>query len=57
MTTTTQRNWRAIVEAVDENFLKEALRPVAYRFSNGREFRDYPGSGPYAKPETPEETP
>jgi hypothetical protein len=33
------RSWRQLVLQADPDFLKESLRPVAYRFSSGREFR------------------
>lgn len=39
MTTSTTRSWRSIVEEADKDFRKESTQPVAYKFSNGREFR------------------
>lgn len=42
MTTTSQTNFRALVQDADEKFDEERQRPVVYRFSNNREFKDRP---------------
>ena len=46
MSTPPVRSWSAEVRKADRDFDQERLRPVAYRFSNDREFRDRPD--PYA---------
>lgn len=45
----TVRSWRQMVEDADPDYRKESLRPVVYKFSNGREFRQRlnPYDGPY----------
>lgn len=46
MTTYTSRTWETLVRAADKDFDDKRLRPVAYKMSNGREFKDRPD--PYA---------
>ncbi len=40
MADATIRSWLAIVRDSDPDFWASALRPVVYKFSNGREFKD-----------------
>lgn len=39
---TTTRSWESEVRKADKDYDQERLRPVVYRWSNGREFRDRP---------------
>lgn len=43
---TRQISWRALVEEADPDWLNSYLRPVVYRFSNGRKF--YSPPNPYS---------
>lgn len=43
----TTRSFLDLCRQADKNFDQERLYPEAYRFSNGRVFRDHPGSGAY----------
>lgn len=39
MASSRQISWRSLVEKADPDWRKEYLSPVAYNFSNGRQFR------------------
>jgi len=35
----TTQTWKTLIQRADRDWTKNAVRPVAYEFSNGREFK------------------